>query len=273
MAAVIFYEKPVLLNREAHKAQKIALSSSFAFAKKANSLYLAGVEFAEACKEYPIVFTYVAGRKIVPVAMLGLREGENLFVSAKGAWSAKYVPAFVRRYPFVLSELPGQQMAVCIDEGYAGLNEKEGEALFDSHGNNTPFLQTALDFLNRYQVEYLRTDRFCQRLHELGLLTAMNAKADLFDGTSHSVNGLMVVDERKLQQLTDKQALEVFRAGELSWIYAHLVSLPNLNLLVDKLADTMRADGGPDAAAISAGAGAARSTLAGSKAPLAPKSI
>ena len=134
MAAVMFYEKPVLLNREAHKAKKIALSKSFTFAKKANSLYLAGVEFAEACKEYPIVFTYVAGQKIVPVAMLGLREGENLFLSPAGAWSAQYVPAFVRRYPFVLSELQGQQMAVCIDEGYAGLNEKEGEALFDSHG-------------------------------------------------------------------------------------------------------------------------------------------
>ena len=266
MAAVMFYEKPVLLNREAHKVKKIALSKSFTFARKANSLYLAGVEFVEACKEYPIVFTHVAGKKIVPVAMLGLREGENLFVSPAGAWSAKYVPAFVRRYPFVLSELQGQQMAVCIDEGYAGLNEKEGEALFDSHGNNTPFLQTALDFLNRYQVEYLRTDRFCQRLNDLGLLTAMNAKADLFDGTSHSVNGLMVVDERKLQQLTDKQALEVFRAGELGWIYAHLVSLPNLNRLVDKLADTMRAAGVTSARA-------ATGSLAGTKAPLAPKSL
>ncbi len=243
MAAVMFYEKPVLLNREAHKAKKIAPSGSFAFAGKANSLYMAGVEFIEACKEYPIVFTQVGGGKIVPVAMMGLREGENLFVGQDGKWSAGYVPAFVRRYPFVLAELEGQQMGVCIDEGYAGLNEKDGEALFDSKGNNTPFLQNALDFLNRYQVEYMRTDRFCQRLKDMGLLMEMNAKADLFDGTSFMVNGLMVVDERKLLQLTDAQALEVFRSGELSWIYAHLVSLSNLNRLVDKLADSKRATG------------------------------
>ncbi|NJM44702.1 MAG: SapC family protein [Brachymonas sp.] len=107
----------------------------------------------------------------------------------------------------------------------------------------TPFLQNALDFLNRYQVEYLRTDRFCQRLKDLGLLMEMNAKADLFDGTSFMVNGLMVVDERKLLQLTDAQALELYRSGELSWIYAHLVSLSNLNRLVDKLADSKRATG------------------------------
>jgi SapC len=241
MAAVMFYEKPVLLNRESHKGKKIAPSISFTFAKKSNSLYMAGIEFIDACKEYPIVFTQLGTDKIVPVAMLGLREGENLFVSADGKWNASYVPAFVRRYPFVLSELPGQQMGVCIDEGYAGLNEQHGELLFDSKGNNTPFLQAALDFLNRYQVEYLRTDRFCQRLKDLGLLMEMNAKADLFDGSSFMINGLMVVDERRLLQLSDAQALEVFRSGELSWIYAHLVSLSNLNRLVDKLADSKRA--------------------------------
>ncbi len=241
MPAATFYDKPVLLNREAHKHKKIAPSNSFAFARQSNSLYVAGVEFTQACKEYPIVFTQVGKDKVAPVAILGLREKENLFVSSDSRWDASYVPAFVRRYPFVLAELPGQQMGVCIDEGYAGLNDKDGEALFDSQGNNTPFLQNALDFLNRYQVEYLRTERFCQRLKELGLLMEMNAKADLFDGTSFMVNGLMVVDERKLLQLDDAQALQVFRSGELSWIYAHLVSLSNLNSLVDKLAQSKRA--------------------------------
>jgi hypothetical protein len=240
MANVMFYSKPVLLNREAHKEKKIKYSSSFAFASKSNSLYLAGVEFVEACKEYPIVFTQVGLGKIVPVALLGMREGENLYVSKQEQWLASYVPAFVRRYPFVLAELQGQQMGVCIDEGFAGLNETEGEPLFDGKGNNTPFLQNALDFLNRYQVEYLRTERFCQRLKEMDLLTEMNAKADLFDGTSLTINGLMVVDERKLLALSDARALEVFRSGELSWIYAHLVSLSNMNRLVDKLAHLKR---------------------------------
>lgn len=248
MSAVMFYSKPVLLNRESHKHKKISPSSSFSFAAKANSLYMAGVEFVEACKEYPIVFTQVGSEKIVPVAILGLRDGENLFVGQDGKWAAGYVPAFVRRYPFVLAELEAKQMGVCIDEGYAGLNETEGEALFDSKGNNTPFLQNALDFLNRYQVEYVRTERFCMRLKDLGLLIQMNAKAELFDGTSLMVNGLMVVDERKLLQLTDAQALELYRSGELSWIYAHLVSLSNLNKLVDKLAAAKRATGDVKAA-------------------------
>lgn len=240
MSAAPFYAKPVLLNRQGHRATRILPSAHFGFASQANSLYLAGVEFIEACKEYPIVFTQIGQQKIVPVAMLGLREGENLFVAADGSWRATYVPAFVRRYPFVLADLEGQQMGVCIDEAYAGLNEESGEALFDGQGNNTPFLQNALDFLNRYQVEYLRTERFCQRLKDLDLLTTMNAKAELYDGTHLMVDGLMVVDERKLQQLGDAQTIEVFRSGELSWIYTHMVSLSNLNRLVDRLAENKR---------------------------------
>ncbi|RYX89818.1 MAG: hypothetical protein EOO28_31445, partial [Comamonadaceae bacterium] len=64
----------------------------------------------------------------------------------------------------------------------------------------------------------------------------------LFDGTSFMVNGLMIIDERKLLELSDKDALEIFRSGELSWVYAHLVSLSNMNRLVDKLADHKRAE-------------------------------
>jgi hypothetical protein len=108
MAGTLYYEKPVLLNREKHRSRRIRPSSGFGFARNANSLYLAGVEFNEACKEYAIVFTRLAGGKVAPVVVLGLRARENLFVDQQEHWTATYVPAFVRRYPFVLAELPGQ---------------------------------------------------------------------------------------------------------------------------------------------------------------------
>src|SRR6185369_17465606 len=94
----VYYEKPVLLNRDKHRKRRVKTSTSFAFARKANSLYLAGVEFSEACKEYAIVFTRTASQKIAPVAMLGLRSRENLYVDDQEHWTADYVPAFVRRY-------------------------------------------------------------------------------------------------------------------------------------------------------------------------------
>jgi hypothetical protein len=236
MAETLYYEKPVLLNREKHRARRIRPSSSFGFARNANSLFLAGVEFNEACKEYAIVFTRLAGGKIAPVVVLGLRSRENLFVDEQERWTASYVPAFVRRYPFVLAELPGEQMGVCIDEAFAGLGTAEGEALFDAKGANTPFLQTALDFLQRYQLEYLRTEAFCRKLEELGLFTEMSARADLVDGRSFTVAGLMVVDEKRLAALSDADALALYRSGELHLVSMHLLSLSNLQRLVDRMA-------------------------------------
>jgi hypothetical protein len=237
MSDAVYYEKPVLLDREKHRKRRVGPSTSFAFARKANSLYLAGVEFGEACKEYAIVFTRAANQKILPVAMLGLRSRENLYVDDKDQWTASYVPAFVRRYPFVLAELSGQAMGVCIDEAFTGLSDKKGEALFDAQGHNTPFLQNALDFLERYQQEYRRTEAFCQRLEQAGVFTEMNAKADLVDGRSFTVSGLLVVDEQKLLALPDAVALSLFRSGELHLVAMHLASLSNMKKLLDRMAE------------------------------------
>jgi hypothetical protein len=241
MSETLYYERPVLLDREKHRRWSVKASHSFTFARKANSLCLAGVEFNEAMKEYAIVFTRLANGKIAPVVMLGLRSRENLFVEEDGRWAANYIPAFVRRYPFVLAQLGGEQLGVCIDEAYAGLGQKEGEPLFDEKGANTQFLANALEFLQRYQQEFARTEAFCQRLEQAGLLREMNAKADLVDGRSFTVNGLLVVDEPKLMALPDATALSFFRTGELHLISMHLASLSNMQRLVDRIAQTQDA--------------------------------
>jgi hypothetical protein len=236
MSDLVYYEKPVLLDRQKHRNRRVRPGGDFGFARKANSVYLAGVEFNEACKEYAIVFTRSGSGRVVPVVMLGLRARENLLVDAEGRWDARYIPAFVRRYPFVLAELPGQSLAVCIDEAFAGLNETEGEALFDAAGQDTSYLRNALDFLAHYQREHLRTEAFCQRLEQSGLLVEMNARADLVDGRSFTVNNVLVVDEKKLGSLSDAAALGLFRSGELHLLSMHLVSLSNMQRLVDRLA-------------------------------------
>jgi hypothetical protein len=237
MSDSVYYERPVLLDSAKHRNRRVVPSGSFAFARKANSLFVAGVEFAEACKEYAIVFTRHGTGKVVPVLMLGLRGRENLFVNDADEWTGRYVPAFLRRYPFVLAQLPGQTaMGVCIDDAFSGFSEKEGEPLFDAQGGYTPFLKNALDFLGNYQREYLRTEAFCQRVEQAGLLMEMNARADLVDGRSFTVQGLMVIDEKKLLALPDAVALSFFRAGELHLISMHLLSLGNMKALVDRMA-------------------------------------
>lgn len=236
MANLLFYDKPVALNKATHKDIKIKPNNSdFSFARNTNSVILAGVEFTEAAKEYPIVFAK-AGEQVVPVALLGLRNAENLFVDEKGKWDARYIPAFVRRYPFVLAETgeQGQQM-VCIDESFPGFNSNEGEALFDG-GEPTPILRQAIDFLEEYQRQYLRTQRFIKRLQDNNLLISLNARVDMVDGKQFALGGLLVVDEKKLLQMPDAQALELFRSGELAWLYCHLMSLGCMARMVDRIA-------------------------------------
>jgi hypothetical protein len=239
LSDAVYYEKPVLLDRAKHKRLRVRTSASFAFARKANSVYLAGVEFNEAMKEYAIVFTRTAAGRIVPVAMLGLRSRENLFVDDQEKWTATYVPAFVRRYPFVLAQLAGEQLGVCIDEAYAGFHSKEGEALFDEHGANTPFLANAVQFLENYQREFARTEAFCARLEQFGLLREMNAQAQLKDGRSFTVSNLLVVDEPRLMTLPDAVALSLFRPGELHLVSMHLASLSNMQGLAERIGQRM----------------------------------
>lgn len=242
MSNVMFYQQPVVLNRDLHRSKKVAPAKSLAFAKNANAVHMVGAEFGDASKEYAVVFSLQADGRISPVAVLGFRNNENLMLGDDGKWLGKYLPAFIRRYPFVLADMDGDQKSVCIDQAYSGFNDTEGEPLFDADGANTAFFQNALDFLNQYQIENLRTAQFCKRLQDSGILIQMNAKADLYDGSSFSLNDLLIVDENKLLALGDREALELFRTGEMSWIYAHLMSLGNLNGLLERLAALRRAE-------------------------------
>lgn len=237
MANLLFYNEPVALNKVEHKDTRIKTAGSdFGFAAKTNSVILAGVEFTEAAKEYPIVFAQ-AGDKVVPIALLGLRNEENLFISDDNSWDARYIPAFVRRYPFVLAETGEEgQRIVCIDESFAGFNKEEGEPLFEDE-EPTPLLQQAIDFLEEYQKQYLRTERFVEHLQALELLVPLNAKVDMPDGDRFQLSGLMAVDEQKMLQLDDQKALELYRTGELAWLYAHLISIGSMSSLVARIND------------------------------------
>ncbi len=239
MDSLLFYQDPVPLDTHVHRALRLApVLNDYRFAAKTNSVPLAGLEFIEAAKEYTIVFTRTHEGLIVPAALLGLREGENLFVEAAGGWGARYIPAFVRRYPFALGA-GGQERErpVCIDLAYSGCNAADGEALFDDHGEPTAALQNILHFFEDYQVHWTRTERFVQRLQDFDLFMALTAKIELFDGRHFALDGLLIVDEQKLLGQPDAAALSVFRAGELAWIYAHLASLTNLSRLLDRLVE------------------------------------
>lgn len=240
MSSLLFYQNPIALNSETHRNLKIKPSDDgFRFSGKTNSVLLAGIEFPEACKHFPIVFAKVAEERVLPVALLGFRDLENLFIDAGGQWKSDYVPAYIRRYPFVLATAgAGSQLTVCIDESYPGFGADEGQPLFNEKGESTDYLKGVLGFLQDYQAQLDRTDRFLAALRDCDLLTDVSANVNLPGGEKFSIAGLMMVDERKLQALPEAQILRLFRSGDLAWIHCHLISMSNFNRLPGKLPAT-----------------------------------
>jgi len=236
MSTLLFYGNPVPLNSTRHRDLKIApAKDGYSFATKTNSIPLMGVEFMEAAKEYPVVFAK-AGEAFVPVALVGLRNEENLFVDAEGKWDARYVPAFARRYPFVLAQGgPEDKLTVCIDESFSGFNAEEGQPLFDESGEQSPRLKEIVAFLNDFHGQALRTERFVKRLQEQDLLVELTANVRMADGQNLTLAGLYAIDEAKLLKLDDAVALDMFRVGEMALAYSHLVSLSNVQRLVERL--------------------------------------
>lgn len=237
MTTLLFYKRPVPLNSEVHLHARLGqLSGNYSFSLETNSIPLAAVEFFDTAREYPIAFTGRPDGGMFPIALLGVRQNENLFVGADGRWEGRYIPAFVRRYPFVLAEKQdAQDFNVYLDEAYPGFGAEDGERLFTDAGEHTPLLKQALEFLSTYQGEIARTRVFVERLQALDLLIPRVVEVVRNDQPPMVLQGFSVVDEGRLMALPDAQLIELARSGLLAWIYAHLMSLGNVSGLAERL--------------------------------------
>ncbi len=230
------YKNPIFLNSVTHKSVKVAPVTEYKFAGQLNSVVIVGQEFLEAAKFYPVVFTKGQNDEIIPVALLGLRNSENLFIDDKGKWrEGSYIPAFFRRYPFILASNVGQDgsFAVCVDSSYEGFGKKKGITLFDDEGNQTDEFKRVVDFLRNYQAQFESTKELVKALREYELFRDVSANITMPAGEKLGFAGLMMVDEVKMLQLEDDKILNLVRSGYLAWIYAHLYSLSNFRSLMN----------------------------------------
>ncbi|MBU2489727.1 MAG: SapC family protein [Proteobacteria bacterium] len=235
MADQGIYKNPIFLNSVTHRSVKVAPVTSYPFAADLNSVVIVGQEFLEAAKFYPVVFTRTASEEIIPVALLGLRNSQNLFVDAKGAWKeGSYVPAFFRRYPFILASNVGQDasFAVCIDSAYEGFGKKKGMSLFDDEGKQTKEFVNVITFLKNFHAQHETTKEMVKLLEEYKLFKDVSANITLAKGEKIGFGKLLMVDEMGIFNLEDEKILNLVRSGYLAWIYAHLYSLSNFRALM-----------------------------------------
>ena len=238
---LLFYTSATPVNLQRHRDWGLEHTGDFGFAGNTNSAPVMAVEFAKAAAEYTLIFAG-DGNKVVPSAVLGIQNDSNLYVDDAGNWSSKYIPAFVRRYPFVFSSGDeGKTFTLCIDEDYAGLNQEgQGNRLFGEEGDRTDYLNGVLDFLKEYQTEYNRTQLFCDKLVELDLLEPMQAQIKLKSGKQLSLTGFQSVSREKLNALAPEVLSDLAKMGALELIYIHLYSMKNFSDMIERVSVSLK---------------------------------
>lgn len=227
------FQQLVPVNKARHATTRIKQIEGFGFAAKFHIASVMVHEFARAAAIYPLVFLEDKAKdEFRPVVLLGLDEGENLFVDAAGKWQASYVPAIIRRYPFALAST-GQdgQFTVCIDEGSSLVGTTEGVPLFDDKGEPTEAIESVKRYLGELQQMDVFTRAFCKYFAEHNLFTPLNMRVRQAD-QAKNITGCYVVNEERLNNLSNERFIEMREKRYLPAVYAHLMSLAQIERLM-----------------------------------------
>jgi hypothetical protein len=232
---LLIYESAVPISAARHANVSVEASNGYAFSAGVNAAPLMAVEFPRASAEYAIVFT-AAGDNVMPAVVLGVRNEQNLYLSPEAHWKADYIPAFIRRYPFVFSSsADGKTLTLCIDESHPGVNrEGRGNALFGADAKPTPYVEKVLEFLKEFQAQFERTRQFGRRIQELQLLEPMQANVTTPKGEKLTLSGFLAVSRDKLRALSGATLEKLAKNDELELLYLHLASLRNFNEVKDR---------------------------------------
>lgn len=222
-ALPLFYKNPQPINSQRHAKAGIKESRNFRFARDTNSVPLGADELFFALAFYPVVFAQTDPP--VPAAVLGVGGNRNAFVDETGQWRANtYIPAYIRRYPFILATAPADQMYLAIDEAAESFSPQGGERLFDG-GAPSKVTQQALEFCKAFQAQFQIAQALGEALKGAGVLESKRIDIQRSDGARVSLDGFQVVDEARFDALPDEVFLEWRRRRLLGLVYAHLMSM------------------------------------------------
>ena len=222
---ILFYGDVVPLNRDAHRGLGIDMRPG-RFSRFTSSHVIPAVidEFTAAAMHLPIIF--LPGAEAPSACFLvGLRSGKNALVDPQGAWRGDYLPAYVRRHPFIIGEVAGGgESLVCVDAACLSTGE-QSVALFDADGKESAALRELMQLSNDYMFAARRTDALGKALAALGLFQSINIDARFETGETLAIHGCLAVDPAKFEALPEDAFLDLRRQGFLPAVYAHLMSL------------------------------------------------
>lgn len=227
------FQQLVPVNKERHAVKKVKPVEGFGFASNFHIASVMVHEFVRAAAIYPVVFLEDKEQdEFRPVVLMGLDAGENLFVDGEGKWQASYIPAIIRRYPFALASTGQEnQFTVCIDEGSDLVNDEVGVPLFTESGEPAEALENVKRYLGELQQMDAFTKAFCKYLAEHNMFTPLNMRVRQADQVKN-IAGCYVINEERLNNLSNERFLEMREKRYLPATYAHLGSLAQIERLL-----------------------------------------
>jgi hypothetical protein len=228
----LFFSRIEGVNPAVHPDLTLDKNTGFGFASKAQSVPLGLSELEAAAQHYPVLFT--TGPEPVPVVLLGLTEGRNLFVMSNGTWLADaYIPAYVRAFPFVFVEdAATKSLFVGMEPTAPALTSGHGARLFED-GRPTAALNDVVAFCTAFREAAVAAATFGRALHAAKLLEEEEATVNFTAGGSTRIRGFQLVKPERLAELDDATFLEWRRLGWLAAIYAHLYSAGRWGRLIE----------------------------------------
>lgn len=236
---VLFYKNPQPLNPEQHAGLGVkTIDEPFAFLRSAHAVPVTVTEFGMAAAAYPIIFV---GQDRTPVAVMGVAEGQNLFVTDNGMTEPDfYIPAFVRRYPFVFAnDDQADRLLLCIDRDAPMVTNQPEVPLFEN-GEPSAFTQNAIEFCKEFERQRRSTAEFTKIISDMGLFEQKSVSFQPRDqqgnpqGEAQKIADYFAIDENKLNELTDEQFNQLRSSGALGAVYAHMISLLNWQRIISR---------------------------------------
>lgn len=228
----LFYKSIVPIMTQVHGSWGFTPPGDLSFARHTHAIPITVDEFVPAQRHYPVVFG--SGQNAAPIALVGLADGRNLFIDEAGNWKPDtYVPAYVRRYPFVLARVNegASDLSLCFDEETGFFGPEGREKLFDGE-EPAAVTKQALEFCDQFEQAVQRTRLFMQEIESLELVIDGEVTIQVPGRDQPAVyRGFRMVDENKLRELRGDQARKFVSNGLLGMIYAHLFSLGQIREL------------------------------------------
>jgi hypothetical protein len=240
------FKQIVALDRVIHRSLRFNPKQTHSFAAQMMVTPIVAGEANLIAREYPLLFARQPDS--LPLALLGVAQGNNAYVQANGRWQARYIPAHIRRYPFMLADSAAtadadgaRNFTMMIDSAAPHFQGDQGSSLLDAAGEPTAILQQAQQVLISLQRDEVRTRKLVSEIESAGLLRERVLKAKPKKGKPFALEGLRIIDKEKFSALPAETLASLHHSGALALIYAHLLSLNNLQDGVLSQADRIAA--------------------------------